>query len=501
MKRVQEMASLILAIDQGTTSSRALIVNDAGEIIGLAQEPVEMIYPKPGWVNQNATNIWETTLRVCHAALTNAGATTDDVAAIGITNQRETTVVWDPQTLAPLAPAIVWQSRQSATQVDAIHERGMADRYTEITGLVPDAYFSATKLKWLFEQDAHLLERAHAGTLKVGTIDSWLVANLSGGSAHITDVSNASRTMLFDIRSRVWSDELLGDLGIPRQILPEVVANVGHLAETDPALFGRAIPIMGIAGDQQAALFGQACYTPGRAKNTYGTGSFLLMQTGTVAPRSRHRLLSTIAWEIDDQINYALEGSILVSGSAVGWLRDGLELIESSSDIGPLAATVPDSGGVHMVPALTGLGAPYWDPDARGAILGITRGTTRAHIARATLEGIALQVVEVAEAMQADSGIALTELRVDGGASSNDLLMQIQADLLGVPIVRPVDVETTALGAAYLAGLGSGVWTSLRDIERIWAEDRRFEPAIPPSERENRLNDWKAAVARIRTHP
>jgi glycerol kinase len=258
---------------------------------------------------------------------------------------------------------------------------------------------------------------------------------------------------------------------------------------------------MGIAGDQQAALFGQACYTPGRAKNTYGTGSFLLMQTGTVAPRSRHRLLSTIAWEIDDQINYALEGSILVSGSAVGWLRDGLELIESSSDIGPLAATVPDSGGVHMVPALTGLGAPYWDPDARGAILGITRGTTRAHIARATLEGIALQVVEVAEAMQADSGIALTELRVDGGASSNDLLMQIQADLLGVPIVRPVDVETTALGAAYLAGLGSGVWTSLRDIERIWAEDRRFEPAIPPSERENRLNDWKAAVARIRTHP
>jgi glycerol kinase len=493
------MASLILAIDQGTTSSRALIVDQSGQIVSVAQRPIEMIYPHPGWVNQDATNIWQATLACCHEAIAKAGMSAVDIAAIGITNQRETTVVWDPATLEPLAPAIVWQSRQSAALVDAIEQRGLTARYTELTGLVPDAYFSATKVQWIFQQHPGLSARAESGTLKAGTIDSWLVANLSGGRSHITDISNASRTMLFDIRARAWSDELLADLDIPRAILPEVVPNVGPLAETDPALFGRAIPIMGMAGDQHAALFGQACFEPGRAKNTYGTGSFLLMQTGERAPVSRNRLLSTVAWQIGEKVNYALEGSILVSGSAVGWLRDGLEIIEASSDIGPLAASVPDSGGVHFVPALTGLGAPYWDPDARGAILGITRGTTRAHIARATLEGIAFQVVEVVEAMQDDSSVPLTELRVDGGASSNDVLMQIQADLLGVPIVRPVNVETTALGAAYMAGLGAGIWQSTHDIERIWLEDRRFEPAISERERKTRLAAWKSAVGRVLT--
>jgi glycerol kinase len=493
------MASLILAIDQGTTSSRALIVDPTGQILSVAQQPIQMIYPQPGWVNQNAANIWETTLACCREAIAGAGIEAADIAAIGITNQRETTVVWDPATLEPLAPAIVWQSRQSAPLVDAIAGRGMTARYTELTGLVPDAYFSATKLQWLFQQHPDLLQRAEAGTLKAGTIDSWLVANLSGGARHITDISNASRTMLFDIRTREWSEELLADLGIPASALPEVVPNAGALAETDPALFGQAIPIMGMAGDQHAALFGQACFEPGRAKNTYGTGSFLLMQTGETAPVSQNRLLSTIAWQVGERVSYALEGSILVSGSAVGWLRDGLEMIESSSDIGSLAASVPDSGGVHFVPALTGLGAPYWDPDARGAILGITRGTTRAHIARATLEAIAFQVVEVVEAMQEDAQVPLTELRVDGGASANDVLMQIQADLLGVPIVRPVAVETTALGAAYLAGLGAGIWNSTDDIERIWVEDRRFEPAISDEERKTRLDAWKAAVERVLT--
>ncbi len=493
------MANLILAIDQGTTSSRALIVNERGEIVSVAQRPIEMHYPAPGWVNQDARNIWETTVACCHEAIANSGAAIDDIAAIGITNQRETTIVWDPDTLEPLAPAIVWQSRQSAPLVDRLRERGKADRYTEITGLVPDAYFSATKLQWLFENYPELLERAAKGTLVAGTVDSWLVANLSGGARHLTDVSNASRTMLFDIRTQTWSRELLDDLGIPAAILPEVVANVGHLADTDPSLFGRSIPVMGIAGDQQSALFGQVCFEPGHAKNTYGTGSFLLMQTGSTVPVSRNRLLSTIAWQIDDCVEYALEGSILVSGAIVGWLRDGLEIIETSSEIGPLAASVPDAAGVHVVPALTGLGAPHWDPDARGAILGITRGTTRAHIARATLEGIAFQVVDIVEAMQADSGIVLTELRVDGGASANDLLMQIQADLLGVPIVRPVNIETTALGAAYMAGLGAGIWSSREEIAAIWIEDRRFEPSISADERSTRLTAWREAVGRTLT--
>ena len=493
------MADLILAIDQGTTSSRALIVNRQGEIVSVAQQPIDMIYPHPGWVNQNAMNIWETTLACCREAIATAGINASDIAAIGITNQRETTVVWDPDTLEPLAPAIVWQSRQSAPQIDELRNRGMAERFTEITGLVPDAYFSASKLQWIFQHHPNLLALAETGGLVAGTVDSWLVAKLTNGKRHITDLSNASRTMLFDIRAREWSDELLSDLGIPRRILPEVVPNVGALAETDAPIFGRAIPIMGMAGDQHAALFGQVCFAPGQAKNTYGTGSFLLMQTGDTAPVSRNQLLSTVAWQIGDQVDHALEGSILVSGSAVGWLRDGLEMIEQSSEIGPLAASVPDPGGVHFVPALTGLGAPYWDPDARGAILGITRGTTRAHIARAALEGIAFQVVEVVEAMQSDSGVALTELRVDGGASANDLLMQIQADLLGVPIVRPVNVETTALGAAYLAGLGAGIWTSTDEIAKIWVEDRRFEPTIGADERAQRLAGWRAAVGRVLT--
>jgi glycerol kinase len=490
------MTGLILSIDQGTTSSRALLVNERAEVVSVAQRAIEMRYPSPGWVNQDASNIWETTRDMCRQAIEQAGVTAAQISAIGITNQRETVVVWDRATLEPLAPVIVWQSRQSVPQVNAIIERGMADRYTELTGLVPDAYFSATKLQWLFEHHPELRTRAEAGELCAGTIDSWLVAKLTNGAAHITDMSNASRTMLFDIAACDWSGELLADLGIPRSILPRVVPNTGQLAETAPDIFGAPIPIMGMAGDQQSALFGQACYKPGRAKNTYGTGSFLLMQTGANLARSRHRLLSTVAWQIGDEVSYALEGSIFVTGAAIGWLRDGLGMIDRASDIEALAATVPDSGGVTFVPALTGLGAPHWDPDARGTILGLTRGTSKAHIARAALEGVCFQVKDVVDAMCADSGMELRELRVDGGAAANDLLMQLQADLLGVPIIRPVNVETTALGAAFLAGLGAGVWSSTAEIERTWQEDRRFEPAITADERASRHATWQRAIER-----
>nr|MBA3275864.1 glycerol kinase GlpK [Chloroflexia bacterium] len=397
-----------------------------------------------------------------------------------------------------VAPAIVWQSRQSSAIVDDIVRRGQAETYQRITGLVPDAYFSATKIAWLLRDDK-LRRRAEAGEIAFGTIDSWLIWNLSGGTCHVTDYANASRTMLFDIRKLEWSGELLADLNIPKTLLPEVRGNSEILCETASDLFGAAIPVAGVAGDQQSALFGQACFAPGEAKNTYGTGSFLLMQTGREAIASEHRLLTTIAWGIGGEIDYALEGAIFVTGAAVQWLRDGLGIIRDSGDVEALAASVPDAGGVQFVPALTGLGAPHWDSGARGSITGITRGTTAAHLARATLEAIAFQSRDVLDAMQADSGITLAELRVDGGASRNDLLMQIQADVLGVPVVRPANVETTVLGAAYLAGLAVGVWTDQEDVRESWAVDRRFESVWSADERESRYAAWTAAVNRTLT--
>lgn len=487
---------LILAIDQGTTSSRAVLIDRHGSSVGMVQQEITQHYPQAGWVNHDASEIWDVTLRVTREVIASAGVSPANITAIGITNQRETTVLWDRATGRPVAPAIVWQSRQSSDIVDDIVHRGMAETYQRITGLVPDAYFSATKIAWILERDADLRRRAEAGDLAFGTIDSWLIWNLSGGTCHLTDYANASRTMLFDIRKLEWSRELLADLDIPMALLPEVRGNSEILCESAADLVGVAIPVAGVAGDQHAALFGQACFAPGEAKNTYGTGSFLLMQTGRDAIASDHRLLTTIAWGINGEINYALEGSIFVTGSAVQWLRDGLAIIKEARDVEVLAASVPDADGVHFVPALTGLGAPHWDSQARGSISGITRGTTAAHIARATLEAIAFQSCDVLNAMQADSGITLAELRVDGGASRNDLLMQIQANVLGVPVVRPANVETTVFGAAYLAGLAVGVWADREDVRESWAVDKRFEPAWSAHERETRYAGWKDAVGR-----
>lgn len=490
------MADLILALDQGTTSSRAILFERSGVTRAVAQQPLDAQYPHPGWVVQDAGEIWRSTLQVAREALEKGGASAGDVAAVGITNQRETTVLWDRATGEPAAPAVVWQSRQSALLVRAIEQRGMAERYQQVTGLVPDPYFSATKIAWMLEQDPELRRRAEAGELLFGTVDSWLLWQLSGRKLHATDYSNASRTMLYDIRRLEWSAELLRDLSIPASLLPEVRGSSGLLCETASELLGGAIPVMGVAGDQQAALFGQTCFAPGEAKNTYGTGSFLLMNTGAEAVTSRSRLLTTIAWGLGGEVEYALEGAIFATGSAVQWLRDGLGIIESAADVEALAGSVEDSGGVVFVPALTGIGAPHWDPDARGTILGITRGTTKAHIARATLEAIALQTRDVVEAMAADSGITLTELRVDGGASANDLLMQIQADLLGVPVVRAGTAETTALGAAYLAGLAAGVWSDREELASARMQGGRFEPRIGAAERDGAYERWRRAVER-----
>lgn len=492
------MSRFILAIDQGTTSTRALIVDETGTMRSVAQYPISLTYPAPGWVNQDAEEIWQLTKRVCIEAIERAGLASSQIAGIGITNQRETVVVWDRQTLEPVAPAIVWQSRQSAPIVEDIAQRWMSERYTQVTGLVPDAYFSATKLRWLLDRHPELHSRAEAGDLHAGTIDSWLVAKLTNGKTHITDRSNASRTMLYDIRKLEWSRELLDDLQIPPDILPKVVENSGQLAVADASVFGAEIAISGLAGDQHSALFGQTCFAPGMAKNTYGTGSFLLMQTGPTPAVSKNRLLTTIAWSLNGEVSYALEGAIFVTGAAIGWLRDGLGLFEQASDVEALAATVDSSNGVAFVPALTGLGAPYWDPDARGTILGLTRGTTKAHVARAALEAIAFQVRDVVDAMCADSGVQLSELRVDGGAARNDLLMQLQADLLGVPIVRPAQLETTAMGAAFLSGLGVGIWKSTAELERTWHIDKIFEPNISMDERDSRYARWKRAVERSR---
>lgn len=486
----------ILAIDQGTTSSRAVIVNRNGQFVDMAQEEITQIYPQSGWVNHDAGNIRDVTMRVARAVVDRLPGGAADIAAIGITNQRETTILWDRHSGEPVGPAIVWQSRQTAPLVHALEARGMADTYQRLTGLVPDAYFSATKIAWLLDREPELRRRAEAGEIAFGTVDSWLVWLLSGGGRHVIDASNAARTMLMDIRAGAWSQELLDDLAIPAAILPKIVPNAGEIAVADASWFGREIPITGSAGDQHAALFGQACFNAGEAKNTYGTGSFLLMQTGETARPSRNRMLTTIAWTIDGVTDYALEGAVFVTGAAVQWLRDGLGVIRSAAEIEALASSVPDTGGVTFVPALSGLGAPWWDAEARGTITGISRGTTTAHLARATLEAIAMQSRDVLTAMAQDSGSALTELRVDGGASANNLLMQMQADLLGVPVVRPKNVETTVLGAAYLAGLGAGIWPSRDDVRQSWQIDRRFEPVITEQERASRIAMWEDAVGR-----
>jgi len=499
--------SYILALDQGTTSSRALLIDRAGQVVALAQREFRQRFPQAGWVEHDAHEIWQTQLAVARDVLVKAGAEAGQLAAVGITNQRETTVLWDRRTGVPVAPAIVWQDRRTASRCDALRLQGWAPRIQRKTGLVLDAYFSATKLQWLLDQVPGARARAEAGELAFGTIDSWLLWQLTGGRVHATDASNAARTLLFNIHTLQWDAELLRLFNVPRAVLPQVLPSCGVLGETDPALLGAAVPIAGVAGDQQAATFGQACFAPGMAKNTYGTGCFMLMNTGAAAVRSRHRLLGTVAWvgpgEMPatlpaDKTCYALEGSVFMAGATVQWLRDGLQLIESAQDVERLAASVPDTQGVYLVPAFAGLGAPYWDGHARGTLVGMTRGTGRAHLARAALESIALQTADVFAAMSQDAGMPLRELRVDGGASRNDLLMQMQADFLGVPVVRPCQTETTALGAAYLAGLATGFWSGADELSAQWQVDHRFEPVLGEAERTAKLARWREAVARSR---
>ena len=486
----------ILALDQGTTSSRAIVFDHAGSIVSVAQKEFPQIFPKPGWVEHNPRDIWSTQAGVAAEVLTKANIAAADVAAIGITNQRETTVVWDRATGEPICNAIVWQDRRTANICDRLRARKMDRLIRRKTGLVIDAYFSATKVQWILQNVKGARARAKAGELAFGTVDSWLIWNLTGGKVHVTDASNASRTMLYDISKGDWDDDLLKLFGVPRSMLPQVRSSSEVYGETE--LLGTPIPIAGIAGDQQAALFGQACTKAGMAKNTYGTGCFMLMNTGTKRIASKNNLLTTVAWRIGDRTDYALEGSIFIAGAVVQWLRDGLELIRSASEIEALAGSLDNTGGVYLVPAFAGLGAPHWDQYARGTIVGLTRGSTKAHIARAALEGIALQVMDVLKAMEADAGIKLKELRVDGGASANDLLMQMQADLLNVPVVRPKVAETTALGAACLAGLAVGFWKSQEDIARQWQVDKRFTPRMKPADRKRIASGWVRALSRAK---
>ncbi len=492
-------ASVLLALDQGTTSSRAILFDRQGRLLGMAQRAFAQHYPQPGWVEHDASEIWTSQLAVAQEVLRQQGLAAHDVAAIGITNQRETTVLWDRATGQPLAPAIVWQDRRTAAACDALRAAGHEPLVQHKTGLVLDAYFSATKLAWLLDQVPGARARAERGELAFGTVDSWLVWRLTGGRVHATDPSNASRTLLFNRHTQAWDDELLASFNIPRSVLPEVRPSSGNFGETDPALLGGAIPIAGVAGDQQAATFGQACFREGMAKNTYGTGCFMLMNAGTAPVVSHHRLLGTVGWVLDGQAPvHCLEGSVFMAGATVQWLRDGLQIIQNAGEVEALAASVPDSGDVCLVPAFTGLGAPHWDGHARAALLGMTRGTTRAHIARAALDAIALQSAEVFDAMTADAGVPLRELRVDGGASANNLLMQLQADALGVPVVRPRITETTALGAAYLAGLAAGVWRDTDELAALWQVDRVFEPAWGADRRQALRARWAQAVERSR---
>lgn len=483
-----------MAIDAGTTSNRCILFNERGDIVSTAQKEFTQFYPEPGWVEHNAKEIWATVLGVTVDAMQKIGAKADDIAAIGITNQRETTVVWDKTTGEPVAPAIVWQCRRTAEYCDSLRENGLVDVIRSKTGLVIDAYFSASKIRWILENIPGVRKKAAAGEVLFGTVDSWLIWNFTGGKVHAIDYSNASRTMLFNINTLDWDDEILAELDIPRAMLPRPMPSSGLFGYTEHELFGKPIPIAGAAGDQQAALFGQACFFPGMAKNTYGTGAFLLMNTGNVPVLSNNGLVTTIAWGVDGKVEYALEGSAFVAGAAIQWLRDEMRLIDSSPDSEYYASKVADTDGCYVVPAFTGLGAPHWNQYARGTIVGLTRGINKNHIIRATLESLAYQVNDILVAMQADSGIELSALNVDGGASANNLLMQMQADISGAPVQRPVCVETTAMGAAYLAGLAVGYWSSKSDVLRNRSIDRVFRPSIDEIKRQNKLKGWSRAV-------
>lgn len=488
------MAKYIMALDSGTTSNRCILFNEKGEMCSVAQKEFTQYFPKPGWVEHDAEEIWSTQYVVCIEAMRKIGATANDIAAIGITNQRETTIVWDRETGEPIHNAIVWQCRRTSEYCDSLKAKGLTEKFREKTGLVIDAYFSGTKVKWLLDNVEGARERAEEGQLLFGTVDTWLIWKLTKGRVHVMDYSNASRTMLFNIRDLTWDQDILHELNIPESMLPTPMPSSCVYGDTDPELFGGPIKIAGAAGDQQAALFGQTCFMPGEAKNTYGTGCFLLMNTGEKPVFSKNGLVTTIAWGLDGKVEYALEGSVFVAGAAIQWLRDEMKIIDNSPDSEYFASQVKDTNGCYVVPAFTGLGAPYWDQYARGCIVGLTRGVNKNHIIRATLESLAYQVSDVISAMQADSGINLSALKVDGGASANNFLMQFQADIIGAPVNRPVCVETTAMGAAYLAGLAVGYWKNKEDVKQNWAFDRIFKPEMSASEREKILRGWKKAV-------
>ena len=492
------MATHVLAIDQGTTSSRAILFDHGGQAVSMDQREFQQIYPQPGHVEHDPEEIWSTQHAVARKALAKAGVDPTDLAAIGVTNQRETTVLWERDSGRPVGNAIVWQSRVTAPLCDRLKADGLEPTFRSKTGLLLDAYFSGTKIKYLLDQTPGLRERAERGEILFGTIDSFLIWRMSGGRLHVTDPSNASRTLLYNIHTQDWDDELLQLLDVPRKMLPALRGSSEILGETDPSFLGHAVPIGGVAGDQQAATFGQACFSRGSAKNTYGTGCFLLLNTGTAPVASEHGLITTVGWKIGDQITYCLEGSIFIGGAVIQWLRDELGLISSSAESEFLARSVESTDGVYVVPAFVGLGAPYWDSSARGTIVGLTRGSNRAHLVRAALESIAYQSRDVLEAMQADAGLDLAELKVDGGVSANNLLMQFQADLLGVPVVRPAVQETTALGAAYLAGLAVGFWRDLDDVAGHWKLDQRFDPAVSHEAMDSAYAGWKQAVRQAR---
>ncbi len=493
------MPTMILALDQGTTSSRAILFDGGGRIVGAVQQEFPQIYPQPGWVEHDPEAIWQSQLQVAQQVMAKVNASAADLAAIGVTNQRETTIIWDRKSGQPIYNAIVWQCRRTAPFCDELKDRGVDTLIRQRTGLVTDAYFSGTKVAWLLDNVPGARARAEAGELAFGTVDSFLLWRLSGGRLHVTDPSNASRTMLFNIHTQDWDDDILAQLRVPRSLMPSVRPSSAVYGETDPELFGGPVPLAGDAGDQQAATFGQTCFEPGMAKNTYGTGCFMLFNTGEAAVQSQNGLLTTVGWRVGDgPIIYALEGSVFIAGAAVQWLRDGLGIIQKSGEVEGLAGSVADNGGVYLVPAFVGLGAPYWDPYARGTVVGLTRGSTAGHIARATLEAIAYQTRDVVEAMAADSGSTLSALRADGGAAQNALLMQFQADILGVPVEVPTVTETTALGAAYLAGLAVGFWDSLDELASKWSVARRYDPAMPAEQREMLYDRWKRAVERAR---
>lgn len=488
------MAKYIMALDAGTTSNRCILFNEKGEMCSVAQKEFTQYFPKPGWVEHDAGEIWSTQLAVAREAMTQIGAEASEIVAIGITNQRETTIVWDKNTGKPVYHAIVWQCRRTSEYCDSLKEKGLTEKFREKTGLVIDAYFSGTKIKWILDHVEGARERAERGELLFGTVETWLIWKLTKGAVHVTDYSNASRTMLFNINTLQWDEEILAELGIPRSMLPEVKPSSCIYGEADPSFLGGRIPIAGAAGDQQAALFGQICFEAGEAKNTYGTGCFLLMNTGEKPVFSKNGLVTTIAWGLNGKVTYALEGSIFVAGAAIQWLRDELHLIDSSTDSEYFATRVKDCNGCYVVPAFTGLGAPYWDQYARGTIVGLTRGVNKYHIVRATLDSLAYQVNDVLAAMEADSGMKLAALKVDGGASANNFLMQQQANISNAPVNRPRCVETTAMGAAYLAGLAVGYWTSKEDVIKNWAIDRIFEPGITDVQRESMIKGWHRAV-------